>query len=329
MPSLDLPFNMPSGWRLLPVLSVLAQPLWFAGIVAPQEARAGSPTCTISATSISFGNVNVLTGAAVDVTATLSVGCSGGGGNGQRLCISIGSGGTFTGSQRQLAGPDGATLNYDLYRDSARTVAWGSWQTGFNGSGVQLDVPQNTTTNITVYARLLGSQQTAPAGSYTASFTANPYLQYEDKNTASCPTGNKSSSTSTTATATVVATCTISASDLSFGSSGSIATNRDASSQLTPRCNNGLPYAVALDGGVSAASDPTQRKMRKSAEQITYGLYSDAARSLPWGSNVGTNTVAGTGTGNTQTVTVYGRVPPQTTGSPGIYSDNIVVSVVY
>jgi spore coat protein U-like protein len=200
---------------------------------------------------------------------------------------------------------------------------------GFGGSGLQLDVAQYATTNITVYARLAASQQTAAVGSYSASFAAEPYLQYDDKGTAACPTGNKSASTSTNATATVLATCTVSATNLAFGSASVLSANRDATSQITPVCNNGLPYTVGLNGGVSGAANPTLRKMSKSSEFISYGLYRDAARSLAWGDTIGSNTASGTGTGTTQTLTVFGRVPPQTTGSPGVYSDTIVVNVVY
>jgi len=62
--------------------------------------------------------------------------------------------------------------------------------------------------------------------------------------------------------------------------------------------------------------------MSRGAETITYGLYKDADRSQPWG-DTGTpgSTIAGTGNGAAQTLTVYGRVPPQKTPSPGTYTD--------
>lgn len=333
MPSHRPAFVLPSGVPPLMCLAALPLALWFGGITAPDQAKATTSTCTIAASGISLGNVNVLAGASVDATATLTISCTGGGSNGQRLCISFGSGGISTGTQRQLAGPGGARLNYDLYKDAARTVVWGSWETGFQGSGLQLDVTQGATTNVTVYARLFASQQTAPAGSYSSSFTADPHLRYADKDNANavCPSlpSGRTTSTSTSATANVVATCSVSATNLSFGSSNILAVNLDANSQVSPLCNNGLPYTVALGGGLSGATNPGQRKMRKDGEEISYGLYRDTARLLPWGSTPGTNTASGTGTGSSQTLTVYGRVPPQTTGSPGLYQDTIVVSVIY
>ena len=61
---------------------------------------------------------------------------------------------------------------------------------------------------------------------------------------------------------------------------------------------------------------------------LTYGLYRDTARTLPWGSTVGTNTTSGTGTGVTQLKPSMGA-PPQTTPAPGTYSDFVVVTVGY
>ena len=94
-------------------------------------------------------------------------------------------------------------------------------------------------------------------------------------------------------------------------------------------CTRDAAYTVALNGGVSGASDPTQRKMTKASEFILYGLYRDGARTLPWGDAQGINTAAGTGSGSTQNHTVYGRVPAQATPSPGTYTDTIVVTVTY
>jgi spore coat protein U-like protein len=69
--------------------------------------------------------------------------------------------------------------------------------------------------------------------------------------------------------------------------------------------------------------------MSFSGSTVTYGLYRDSARSQAWGSTAGVDTVSGTGTGLTQTLTVYGRVAPQTTPTPGTYSDTIIATVTY
>jgi spore coat protein U-like protein len=242
----------------------------------------------------------------------------------------------FSGSQRQLNGPGGAKLNYDLYTNAARTQLWGSWQTGFDTAGLQTDIladgSGNIVTSISLYARLFASQQTAATGSYSTSFpssTAGVYVRYGTKGGAACNTGGSNTQTGFSVSATVLSTCNVGATNVSFGTVGVVSSNVDANSTVSAQCSISLPYSVSLNGGNAGASDPTQRKMSKAAEQITYGLYKDSARAQPWGNTIGTNTIAGTGTGLSQNITVYGRVPSQTTGSPGTYSDTIVVTVTY
>lgn len=296
------------------------------------DAGAMAQTCTVSMTAVAFGTVNVLSGAAVDTTSSMTVSCTSGGALGIRLCISIGAGSAGDATSRQLTGSTGSSPRYDLYSDSGRTTKWGSWQTGYDTAGVQLDVGSgNTTTPVTVYARFLGSQQTVAAGSYSSTFTSNPFIQYGNKSLTppACPTGGKTTSTSTSATATVQSSCNVSATNLNFGTASVLVSNVDATSSLGVQCSSALPYTVALNGGNANATDPTQRKMSNGAKQVTYGLYRDVARSLPWGSTTGTNTVAGTGTGATQALTVYGRVAPQTTPAPATYQDTIVVTITY
>ena len=62
---------------------------------------------------------------------------------------------------------------------------------------------------------------------------------------------------------------------------------------------------------------------------VTYSLYRNAAHTQVWGVIIGMNTVPGSGTGLSQNLAVYGRVPPQTTPSAGVYSDTVVVTVTY
>lgn len=285
-------------------------------------------TCTVTMGNMVFGSVNTLTGTAVDTTATMTITCNGGSGNTRRVCISIGAGSASDATSRKMT--SGAnSARYDLYSNAARTTLWGSWETGFDSAGVQLDVAKSSTTNVTVYGRFFASQQTLATGSYTATFTANPFIRYDNQGAASCPTGGLTASTSFSATATVLSTCNVGATTVNFGSQGVLASNKDAQGTLSIQCSPSLPYTVSLSGGSSGATDPTQRKMSFSGANVTYGLYRDAAYALPWGSTVGTNTTSGTGTGATQTQTVYGRIASQTTPKPGTYTDSVVVTVGY
>jgi spore coat protein U-like protein len=285
--------------------------------------------CTVSMTTVAFGTVNVLPGTAVNTTATITVTCSGGSGS-QRVCVSIGCGSACDSTSRQMSGPSGGTARYDLYSNSARTTLWGSWQSGYDTAGVQMSVSHNSSATHTVWAQFLASQQTDQDGSYTATLSAQPFITYVNASGApACPTGTLTASGSASVTATVSSNCTIGSTAVAFGSQGVLTHNIDAQGTLSIQCTSTLPYVISLNGGTSGATNPTQRKMTSGANNVIYGLYQDSARSLPWGSTSGVNTLSGTGTGLTQTLNVYGRVAPQTTPKPATYTDTIIATITY
>jgi spore coat protein U-like protein len=175
-------------------------------------------------------------------------------------------------------------------------------------------------------------QQAAPAGVYSSSFSGTQSsVAYAYSTVGTCSTIGSGHATSApfTVTATNVTICSVNASTLNFGSAGVLRSALDATSSIAVTCTNAAPYTVALDGGLAGVANPTQRKMSQGAEQITYGLYQDAGRAMPWGDSAGVNTMAGTGSGLAQNFTVYGRVPAQNTPSPGTYSDTVVVTITY
>ena len=145
-----------------------------------------SPSCTLSMQDVIFGNVTVTTGLAVDTTATLQVTCSGTAPS-ATVCINIGAAAADDATSRQMAQPSSSTIRYDLYTSAARTTVWGSWKTGYKSPGVEAVVVDGTT-NFTIYGRLFGSQQSAASGSYSSTFTANPYVEYKiQKTNVHCP----------------------------------------------------------------------------------------------------------------------------------------------
>jgi spore coat protein U-like protein len=229
-----------------------------------------------------------------------------------------------------MSGPSGSTARYDLYSNSTRTTRWGSWQTGYDSAGVQMTVSHNSSNTHTVWAQFLASQETDQDGSYSATLTAQPFITYVNTTGApACPTGTLTASGSASVAATVSSNCTIGSTAVAFGSQGVLTSNIDAQGTLSVQCTSTVPYVVSLSGGNSGATNPTQRKMASGASSVIYGLYQDSARSLPWGSTSGVNTVSSTGTGLTQTLNVYGRVSPQTTPKPATYSDTIIATITY
>ena len=129
---------------------------------------------------------------------------------------------------------------------------------------------------------------------------------------------------------TITATCTVGTSTaVAFGSQGLLNSAINNTGALSVQCTNTTPYNVGLDPGGATGATVTTRKMTNGAATVSYSLYRDSGRTLNWGQTVGTDTLAGTGNGAAQSITVYGQVPSQTTPAPGAYSDTVNVTVTY
>jgi spore coat protein U-like protein len=302
-------------------------------------APASAQSCNFTISGLYFGSINLVANTSFQSTATYSASCTGTPNTTVRTCpnIDMGSGGSTSGSPRFLL--NGATqLNFNLYQDAAYSSVWGSNLWGFAGSypSPTIDVALNGSgsggASQTVFGQIWAGQPTLPAGLYASSFAgAQTSVAYAYSTVGTCATIGTSHATTApfSVTATNATNCLVSVSALNFGSTGVLSAAHDAASSISVTCTNAAPYTVALDGGLSSATNPAQRKMSQASEQVSYGLYQDASRAVPWGDLVGVNTRAGTGSGLAQTLTVYGRVPAQTTPSPGTYSDTVVMTVSY
>jgi spore coat protein U-like protein len=304
---------------------------WFC---APSRAQAAA-SCNASISSVNLGStLSPLTAGTVDATATLNFSCTG---LTPLLPVSLcpnldaGSGGSNGAGQRYMAGPGGATVPFQIYQDSGRSQAWGSSAllvfgtvptiTANPGTGSSINVNQ------TVYLRLSTSTTTLP-GAYTTSFTGQTF--FWGLNLLSCA-GVTVGSTITPATftfsATLVPDCTITTGNLNFGNVGVLSAAKDAQTGMSVTCTKDTPYSIGLDNGQQGTS-ATARQMKAAGQYVTYGIYKDEARGSPWGTGAGL-TAGGSGTGGAQPLTLYGRVPAQTTPSPGTYGDQVIATVTY
>ncbi|WP_445536162.1 Csu type fimbrial protein [Acinetobacter sp. G18] len=131
-----------------------------------------------------------------------------------------------------------------------------------------------------------------------------------------------------------------STSNVDFGNINDIGiTKRDYTTQgaVNTTCNSGTPYSIYLGDGNNRISGGFRRMANSNNEFIPYQLYKDSNYSSVWDATGGVNSVggtggvSGTGTGNAQTTTVYGKIPQGTTiaSRPGSYSDSVVVTVTY
>lgn len=300
---------------------------------------ASAQSCSFSITDVNFGSVDLTQGSAIDVTATFTATCSAGNATTVRVCpnINLGTGGSASGGTPRYMLSGGNQLSFSLYQDAARTNEWGSTVSGTAFGPPTVDVPillpTNTVTR-TIYGSIFASQQGRPTGTYNSSFAGGQTLiSYRNGTTKTCAQIGTANGTQApfTVQANYVPTCRVSAAGLNFGSLAgtAIASGVDGATNVTTTCSAQTPYSVALDGGLTSATNPTQRKMSMGTNMLTYGLYQDYGRTLPWGATSGTDTNAGVGTGLGQPIPVYGRVPNQSVPPPGNYNDTIVVTVVY
>ena len=313
----------------LPAVAVLA----LLSIEAPAVAQ----SCSLSITPLAFGDIDVTANAQVDASATATVSCTGLAFSTVGVCLDLGpgsGGGTSAANRFMLNGAN--QLRYGLFSDASAGSPWGSgaWPGGSAspvGFNIVLSAGGSGSRSQTIFGRVYSGQATVPPLPYSSSFTGtDARIRYGLLSfLLGCNLLTNSQTTSFAVTANVPATCRVTTNNLSFGSFGVLSAQHDASTTLAPTCTNGTSYQIGLDGGLSGATNPTLRRMTKGAEIVTYGLYRNAARTQAFGQTLGSDTLSATGNGVAQTATVYGRVPVQTTPSPGLYSDTIVVSVTY
>ncbi len=129
-------------------------------------------------------------------------------------------------------------------------------------------------------------------------------------------------------TAEVRTTCTITTTNLAFGPYSGVQV--DGTSTLSATCSTNTPYNIGLNAGGATGATVTTRAMKGPATDVLhYSLFRDSARSLNWGSTIGTDTVASTGTGAVQPFTVFGRIPAGQFVQSGAYSDTITVTLTF
>ncbi|MFJ6323162.1 MULTISPECIES: spore coat U domain-containing protein [unclassified Rhizobium] len=134
-----------------------------------------------------------------------------------------------------------------------------------------------------------------------------------------------------TVTITIQSQCTIqTVGNLNFGNSGVITADIAQTATIGVQCTSGSTYNVGLSAGAAPSATVTTRQMvGTGAATINYGLYRDSGHTQNWGVTIGTDTVAGTGNGSVQNLTVYGLVPPQSTPAAGVYTDTVAITVTY
>lgn len=118
-----------------------------------------SSACSVTAEPLNFGSVSALD-AVVVASSPTTVKCTPGAA--YQVYLDYGSNAAAT-TQRKLKSAAGDLIDYNLFSDAGRTLAWGG-ATGVTGTGSGTDQP------MTIYGRV-PVQAAKPAGDYTDSVT--------------------------------------------------------------------------------------------------------------------------------------------------------------
>lgn len=303
--------------------------------VLPQ--RASAQTCTASPSALSFGNVSPIGLSAVAATGTVSISCTWPAVTltpSVQVCLNMG------GTTPRALTIGANQLQYNLYQDAAYSLPWGSTTLGTTPISVILNKPatgNTATTSVNFYGQITANQPTVPTignasttYSQTLSQTSLTYGFFLLLAPGCAALTTSAGSFGFTASATVVNNCLISATNVAFTSTGVLSSALNASGAITARCTNGDAYQIALSSGSSGSVAARQMQRAGGGGAVNYQLYTDAAHTSAWGDGTaGTTMATGTGSGNAVSITVYGRVPTQTTPMPGNYSDTITATISF
>jgi len=332
--------------RVLVLLALLLA--WACG----GQARAQGNTCSVVVNEANFGQVSPISGTDYTVTGSGTLTCIFAPLSPLltayvNACLNLGLGSNSLSADARQLGNGTLRMPYNLYVASsyAPSAIWGG--PGVAGAPTSLPVSVSmgllslggtATKNFSFYGKIasgtaLAAVSTVANGNteYSSSFTGAGTLTYAFSSV--LPPANCLGSTASfgfNVKATAVNNCTITATPMVFANATILTGSVRSTSTLTVRCVNNNAYQIALNGGTVAGSVAArQMKNTVSAARVGYRLSSTLDGPL-WGDGTGgTAMVSGTGTGSSLPVTIYGRVPAQTTPEPGDYKDTVMATIYF
>lgn len=143
---------------------------WISGVLTVMflmcMGEAWGQDCTVSAIPVQFGQYITIEASPVDAIGSVNVSC----GSSTPFTVKLDAGENSYSSfhpRKLRSASSGATLNYNLYLDSARTKVWGD---GTNNTFIRSGIGIGTSQQFSIYGRIPGSQNVS-VGSFNDSVT--------------------------------------------------------------------------------------------------------------------------------------------------------------
>ncbi|HEY5995210.1 MAG TPA: spore coat U domain-containing protein [Gallionellaceae bacterium] len=137
----------------------------------PASAACVTCTCNVSASGVSFGTYNPISGSNAENAGNVRINCGGAAGT-VNYTIQLNQGIYSSRFSPRQMGSGSNRLNYDLYTDPAHTIVWGdgSAATGFISGSLNV-LPQGSSRDHIVYGRIPARQKLAGVGGYGDTIT--------------------------------------------------------------------------------------------------------------------------------------------------------------
>ncbi|KAA0911468.1 spore coat U domain-containing protein [Pusillimonas sp. ANT_WB101] len=328
--------------------NALAKMLIAIGMASmPGLACAINFSCNATMSSMTFSDVDLANNVGLTSTATLSYQCKNTGvalTRNARVCFSIGDGSQGAGNYnpRRMIGSSSNVLQFQLFQPDGNTI-WGSKNNGVVPAPVEIVLtgvgPGVTRSGvIMMQGRIIQGQAPIAPGNFQNNFSGNNTKISLESATLSVPSScgvDNDGNFPFQVTAVISKSCNVDASDMNFGvvQHPVLATNVDAQSDIFVNCTPGTPYNIALhpsnNSSTGAGLMSSLGGISGNTDKVPYQLYRDViSTGKQWGSQIGVNTLAGTGTGLNQSYRAYGRVP-STNFAADSYRDVVTVRVNY
>ena len=150
-------------------LLVLVAALTWAGTAWAGCSTPGACMCSVSLTSIAFGNYNTQSLSPTDTVGTISVSCSSPNPADSTMSVALSPGSSGNANSRAMQ--SGAhPLYYNLYTNAARTIIWGDDSGGGESVAAAFPATSRAAVKLSIYGRI-PAQQNAWVGTYHDSVT--------------------------------------------------------------------------------------------------------------------------------------------------------------
>lgn len=315
-------------------------------------ADARADTCSITPQNFVFPSISSISSVDVYASANFKVTCSWTNFLGglvlpnATVCLYLGAGtnSSSTVTNPRQIGSGAMRANYNIYTDATYSAAkiWGGWSGTSTPTPIMFTLTKTggvgtLEQNITLFARLSADATLAGLAvgpdnlNFISDFGAGSSLMqyfFFATGTGACTLG-PTMPIPFRVSASVINDCNINIGNLVFPNSTLLTSNVRTTSSLAVQCSNNTPYRIALSAGTNGSAAARRMRNVSTTELLSYQI-STSLDGASWGDGSGGTTIfSGTGNGGTQTQTVYGMVPAQSTPSPGDYKDTVTATVSF